>query len=108
MKKNVFREVRLLTYIVMILNFLLVQYVLPLDYRCNYTDYSCPMCGMRTAIDFAFNLNFKNALNSNPYFILVLISVVLIFIDVICILYHYKNKTLNIVYDVKKLSLIDV
>ena len=95
MKNKVFREVRLLIYIVIVLNALLIQYVLPLDYRCNYKGYSCPMCGMRTAIDSAFNLDFKSAINSNPYFVLVLVAVIVMFVDTVHILYYYKKEKNN-------------
>lgn len=92
MKRKVFREVRILIYVVIVANALLVQYILPLDYQCNYNSNSCPMCGMRTAIDYMIQLDFQNAVSSNPYFLAAMVVGVLMLIDTVNILYKFRKE----------------
>ena len=94
-KRNEFQKVRLIVYGTIILVALYIQYYAQYPYLCDSSEYSCPMCGMRTAIDSAFNLDFKSAINSNPYFVLVLVAVIVMFVDTVHILYYYKKEKNN-------------
>lgn len=70
----------------------ILQCVLPFKYLCDYDNYSCVMCGMRRAIDYILQLDFRNAYNSNPL-ILVLVSVSLfMLIDTALIVFRRVKK----------------
>lgn len=71
MNRAVWREVRFSLYAAFILNGILVQWVVPLTFRCSVTDDSCPACGLRTAVDLLLQGQFSAAYRSNHLIVLV-------------------------------------
>ena len=85
-KKKVCENVRVIVYFTLLFVGLL-QCHLPFTYKCDTGLYTCPFCGMRHAIDYILNLQFKNAYNSNPLSILLLLFGVFMCIDTIIIIF---------------------
>lgn len=81
--KRIFQEVRLIIYAVLAGNGLLIQFIVPVRYLCDYEDYNCPMCGMRAAVSCLFRLDFKSAYQSNKYILFFIIVAFVIIIDCI-------------------------
>ena len=65
MNRRVWREVRFSLYAAFALNGILVQWIVPLTFRCNVTGNSCPACGLRTAVDLFLQGQFLAAFQSN-------------------------------------------
>lgn len=65
MNRRVWREVRFSLYAAFALNGILVQWIVPLTFRCNVTGDSCPACGLRTAVDLFLRGHFSAAFQSN-------------------------------------------
>lgn len=91
-KKTGFESVRIIIYAVLILNGLFVQYIAPFHYLCDYEGYSCPLCGMRTAIDLLLALDWNGAVESNPLVIAIAIVFCLMLIDTGIIFYRRLQR----------------
>lgn len=72
-KKKSFDEVRIITYIVVIISGI-ISWIAPFRYICASDEYTCLFCGMRHAIVYLLQFDFKNAYSSNPLVILVIIA----------------------------------
>ena len=53
---------------------------------------SCPMCGMRKAVDCILNLEFYKAYQSNPYIIALLLTLFIMFIDSFFIIKNCRHE----------------
>lgn len=85
-KRIAFENVRIIIYVVVIVNGLFIQYIAPFHYLCDYDGYSCLMCGMRYAVDEVLKGNFFNAYQSNPLIVALLILLLFFVGDTIYIL----------------------
>lgn len=85
---SAFREARLYVYLSIVIVGSIIYFFDPFDYLCNYAGYSCPFCGLKTAIYYSLRLNFKAAYNSNHGIVLVAILAILSVIDLI----HIKKS----------------
>ena len=97
MKRKAFQEVRLVVYAAFVLNCVLVQYILPTKYLCDYTEQTCPMCGMRTAVDYITKLRFKDAYEANQYIVVLLIIGLIVLIDSIVMIRKWKESKQRII-----------
>ena len=88
-KKQAFQETRLIVYIVLFLNWLIVYKLKPFQCLCDDGTIKCSMCGMRKAIDELLTFDFYGAYLSNHYIVLVVIFFLVAIFDIIFIL---KNK----------------
>ena len=70
-RRQVWREVRFSLYAALVLNGVLIQWVLPIRWRCNTGGGGCFACGLRTAVDLALRGEFAAAWRSNPLIALV-------------------------------------
>ena len=87
-KHSIFRQVRYSLYLAFILNGILVQWIIPFKFRCNFVDKKCFACGMRTAINLLLQGDFIAAYHSNKFIIGVIILCFIIILDVL--IYSYK------------------
>lgn len=62
------------------------------DTLCNH-GYTCPFCGLRTAMFYFERGKFLDAFNSNKLFILIVAFFIIAFLDCICMFISYlRNK----------------
>ena len=92
MKKSVFRDVRYCLYLSLILNGILVEWIVPLNFKCNNTGSSCPACGLRTAVNLFFQGKFSAAYQSNKLIIVLVIAAAVMTIDVLWYLYRCEKE----------------
>lgn len=92
MKKSVFRDVRYCLYLSLILNGILVEWIVPLSFKCNDTGNSCPTCGLRTAVNLFLQGKFSAAYQSNKLIIVLVIAAVVMVADVLLYLYRHKKS----------------
>ena len=85
MKKRVFRDVRYCLYLAFALNGIVIQWIAPFQYKCNFSDEKCLTCGLRTAINLILQGRFYEAYQSNKLIIAVVIVGVIMVVDVL----HY-------------------
>lgn len=90
-RKQVFEEVRIITYCVILLSGML-SCTMPFHYLCDLEGYSCPFCGMRHAIDYVLELDFVSAYQSNRLIIVVILSAILMAVDCIAIVYRRTRR----------------
>ena len=88
MKREVWREVRFSLYAAFVLNGILVQWVVPLTFKCSVTDASCPACGLRTAVSLLLRGHFREAYGSNKLIVVALAVFAVMAADV----GHYLGK----------------
>lgn len=88
MLSNIFRQVRYSLYLAFILNGILVQWVIPFKFRCNFVEEKCFACGIRTAINLLLQGDFMAAYYSNKFIIGVIILFLIMTFDIL--LYSYK------------------
>ena len=92
MNKEVFRQVRFALYAALFLNGILVQWVLPLRFRCNATGETCFACGLRGAVDRLFQGDFAGAYASNPLIAPIALFGALMCADVLWYLWKKRRK----------------
>ena len=83
-RKQLFSEIRIIVYCVIVLSGIL-SCTIPFRYLCDFDGYSCPLCGMRHAIDYVLKFDFISAYKSNPLIVLVVLSGVWMITDCIAI-----------------------
>lgn len=81
MNRSVWREVRFSLYTAFILNGILVQWIVPLTFKCSVTDTVCPACGLRTAVSLLLRGNFRGAYQSNRLIVVIMILAAVMAID---------------------------
>lgn len=91
MRKKVFQDVRYCLYLALILNGILVEWIVPMNFRCNYTGNSCPACGLRTAVNLFLQGKFSAAYQSNKLIVVLVIAAVVMAIDVLSYLYRHEK-----------------
>lgn len=91
-KKSAFNEVRIIIYFVIMINGVYIQYFAPFHTLCEKAQNSCIMCGMRHAINYLFTLNLRKAYESNPGIIVIIALTIIIIMDVLFILKHFRKK----------------
>ena len=89
MNKKIWFEVRFSIYIALILNGVIIQWIAPLQYKCDFTDVECFACGLRTAITLFLHGQFCKAYDSNRLIVLVVLVMMAILIDVYL---HFTRK----------------
>ena len=82
MNRAIWREVRFSLYAAVVLNGILVQWVVPLTFKCSGTDASCPTCGLRTAVALVLQGRFREAYGANRLIAVVLVVLVGMVLDV--------------------------
>ena len=90
-RKEAFREIRLIIYIVIVINGIYIQFFTPFYTLCDRTEDSCILCGMRQAISKLLMLDFYGAYNSNPGIVVILIFVCIMLIDLVLIIKGGQN-----------------
>ena len=98
-RKEAFREIRLIIYIVIVVNGIYIQFFTPFYTLCDRTENSCILCGMRQAISKLLMLDFCGAYKSNSGIIIIMVFVCIIFIDLILII---KEGLKYLIYENKK------
>ena len=93
MNKSVFRQVRFALYAAFLLNGVLVQWVLPLDFRCSVTGEHCFACGLRGAVDRLLQGDFSGAYDSNPLIVPIVLIAALMCADMLW--YFWKQRRKN-------------
>lgn len=93
LRKSIWQEVRFSLYFAFILNGLIIQWVVPLQYKCNFTDEKCFACGLRTAVNLFLQGKFSAAYQSNKLIVVVVIAAAVMVVDVLSYLHrHGKTK----------------
>lgn len=96
MKKiSVWQEFRFSIYFAFIINGILIQWIVPVNYICNDSDKKCFACGLRTAVDLLLQGKFVEAYNSNKLIIVLVLFVAVIIIDVLLFVYRISKKPDN-------------
>lgn len=82
MSKKVFREVRYCFYLAGILNCILVEWIVPLKFKCSFTEETCIACGLRTAIRLLLDGDYEAAYSSNPLIVLCIFALIFMIFDI--------------------------
>lgn len=85
---------RTIFYIVVFLAYLYGRFFYNIDTLCNH-GYTCPTCGLRTAMYYIEHGRFIDAFNSNKFCVAIVVFFLLALIDLIFICSSYlksKNK----------------
>ena len=93
MKSSLFAQVRFSLYAAFLLNGILVQWIVPFQYRCNLTGESCFACGLRGAVDRLLQGDFAGAYGSNPLIVPIVLIAALMCADVLW--YFWKQRRKN-------------
>lgn len=91
MKNSVFRHVRYSLYLAFVLDGIIVQWLAPFQYKCNFTDEKCFACGLRTAVDLFLQGKFSAAYQSNKLIVLLVIAAAIMAVDVLLYLYRHRK-----------------
>lgn len=88
-----FRISRVILYTTTFLFYLYGRFFYNLDTMCNH-GYTCPMCGLRTAMCYIEHGRFIDAINSNKLCVLVFAFFLIAAIDILymCICYAKQKK----------------
>ena len=92
MNKQVWREVRFSLYFAFILNGIIIQWIAPFQYKCNFTDERCFACGLRTAVNLFLQGRFSEAYQSNKLIVLLVVLAVVMVADIGFYLYQQRRK----------------
>lgn len=84
-KKRAFKETRLIVYIVLLINGLVIYKLKLFQYLCDDGTTKCWACGMRKAIHKLVTLDFYGAYLSNHYIVLVVIFFFIAIVDIVFI-----------------------
>lgn len=95
-RNNVFKYMRIVLYIIILISILLLRYTNLIQGRCFVNDnfgILCPTCGVTRAIKGIASFNFSYAIEKNAYCTLVLfpIFVILLIDDIISIILKKKS-----------------
>lgn len=71
---------------------LIIQWVVPFQYKCNFADEKCFACGLRTAVNLFLQGKFSAAYQSNKLIVVLVIAAVLMSVDVLLYLYRHKKS----------------
>ena len=93
MKNSVFRQVRYSLYFAFALNGIIIQWIAPFQYKCNFTGEKCFACGLKTAVDLLFQGRLVEAYQSNKLIVVLVVAAVIMAIDVG--LYLYQREKLK-------------
>lgn len=91
MKKETFAEIRFSLYFTFFISGIIIQWVAPFQYKCNFTDEKCFACGLRTAVNLFLQGKFSAAYQSNKLIAVLVIAAVLMSVDVLLYLYRHKK-----------------
>ena len=92
LRKSIWQEVRFSLYFAFILNGLIIQWVVPLQYKCNFTDEKCFACGLRTAVDLFLQGKFSAAYRSNKVIVILVLAAVVMVVDALLYLYRRQKS----------------
>ena len=82
---------RVIVYAIITINYLYIRFFFNRDTLCNH-GYTCPFCGLRTAIFYIEHGRFSDAINSNWLCILVVLFFAIAVIDMLYIVISYLKK----------------
>ena len=82
-KLSVWQEIRFSIYFAFIINGILIQWIVPMNYICNISDEKCFTCGLRTAVNLLLQGNFTDAYSSNKLIVGIVLFVIVVLFDVI-------------------------
>lgn len=88
MKNSVFRNVRYSLYLAFVLDGIIIQWLAPFQYKCNFTDEKCFACGLRTAVNLFLQGNFSAAYQSNKLIAVLVLTAAVMATDVLLYLYR--------------------
>lgn len=88
MEKQVWREVRFSLYLAFVFNGVIIQWVVPFQYKCNFTGERCPACGLRTAVNLFLRGKFSAAYQSNKLIVVLALAAAVMAVDVLSYLYR--------------------
>ena len=91
-KWQCFCQARIILYIVVFVNFVVVYKFNPFSSLCDDGTNHCLMCGMRGAVDKILELDFYGAYLSNQYIVVVLFASTIILSDIIYICIHLFKR----------------
>lgn len=93
MNKTDWRTVRFSLYFAFVLNAIIIQWIVPFQYKCNFTDEKCFSCGMRTAVNLFLQGRFSEAYQSNKLIVVIVIIGLIMAADILHYLYQrHKAK----------------
>lgn len=82
---------RIIVYVTIISNYFFSRFFFYQDTLCNH-GYTCPFCGLRTAMYYIEHGRFLDAFNSNKLCVLVVMFFTVALIDMMMILISYLKK----------------
>ena len=74
MKKGTFAQIRFSLYSAFVISGIIIQWLAPFPYRCNFTDEKCFACGLRTAVNLFLKGKFSAAYQSNRLIIVLVLA----------------------------------
>jgi hypothetical protein len=89
--KSAFRTSRLITYSVFLFTYIYTRFFYHSDNLCNH-GFTCPFCGLRTAMYYIEHGRFADAFNSNKLCVLVVLFFAAAVIDLLYIVISYLKK----------------
>ena len=88
MNKQIWREVRFSLYLSFLLNGIIIQWIAPFQYKCNFSDEKCFACGLRTAVNQLLQGHFSKAYQSNKLIVVIAVAGGIMAADVLHYLYQ--------------------
>ena len=91
MKKGTFAQIRFSLYSAFVISGIIIQWLAPFPYRCNFTDEKCFACGLRTAVNLFLKGKFSAAYQSNRLIIVLVLAAAVMAVDVLLYLYRCRK-----------------
>ena len=88
MKNEGFTQLRFSIYFAFFISGIIIQWLAPFPYKCNFTDEKCFACGLRTAVNLLLQGRFSAAYRSNKLIVVVVIAAAVMVVDVLLYLYR--------------------
>ncbi len=91
MKNESFTQLRFSIYFAFFISGIIIQWLAPFPYKCNFTDEKCFACGLRTAVNLLLQGKFSAAYRSNKLIVILVLAAVVTVVDVLSYLYRHKK-----------------
>lgn len=91
MKKEGFTQIRFSIYFAFFISGIIIQWLSPFPYKCNFADEKCFACGLRTAVTLLLQGKFSAAYRSNKLIVVLVIAAAVMAVDVLLYLYRREK-----------------
>ena len=88
MKKEGFKQIRFSIYFAFFISGIIIQWLAPFPYKCNFADERCFACGLRTAVNLLLQGKFSTAYRSNKLIVVLVVAAAIMAVHVLSYLYR--------------------